>query len=112
MRQLGLITYKPEKAFQGYTLFAPMETTSVYLMDMRGQIVHRWEMEYRPGDYGYLLENGNLLAGQRRLGHGTGLSRRWACTPGRPGGQQRIGPGLRSGRRSLPGPRGRPRWRR
>jgi hypothetical protein len=65
MRQLGLTLYKPDKAYRGYTLFAPMEETNVYLIDMRGSIVHRWQLPYRPGDYGYLLENGHLLVGGR-----------------------------------------------
>ena len=62
-RQLGLTVYRPEKAYHGYTLFAPMAQTSVYLVDMKGSVVHSWQMPYRPGDYGYLLENGNLLCG-------------------------------------------------
>jgi hypothetical protein len=61
MRQLGLTIYKPDKAFHGYTLFAPMRGTSAYLIDMQGAIVHRWQLPYRPGDYGYLLDNGHLL---------------------------------------------------
>ena len=65
MRQLGLTSYKPEMAFPGYTLFAPMEGTAVYLIDMRGNVVHRWQLPYRPGEYGYLLDNGNLLFGGR-----------------------------------------------
>ena len=63
MRQLGLTQHSPEKAFPGYTLFAPLEGANVYLIDMRGNVVHRWQLPYRPGDYGYLLENGNLLVG-------------------------------------------------
>ena len=63
MKQLGLTLYNPEMAFPGYTLFAPLEGTNAYLLDMRGNIVHRWQLPYRPGDYGYLLENGNLLVG-------------------------------------------------
>ena len=61
MRPLGLTTYQPDKAFRGYTLFAPMRDTSAYLIDMQGAIVHRWQLPYRPGDYGYLLDNGHLL---------------------------------------------------
>jgi hypothetical protein len=61
MRQLGLIVYKPDKTFHGYTLFAPMRRSSAYLIDMQGAIVHRWQLPYRPGDYGYLLDNGHLL---------------------------------------------------
>ena len=65
MKQLGLVTYNAEKAYQGYTLFAPLEGTDVYLIDMRGAVVHRWQLPNRPGDYGYLLENGHLLVGVR-----------------------------------------------
>ena len=65
MRQTGLTLHKPEKAYQGYTLFSPMEGSNAYLIDMQGNIVHRWQMERRPGDYGYLLENGNLLISGR-----------------------------------------------
>ena len=69
MRPLGLSIYTPSKAYHGYTLFSSMEDTYTNLIDMRGNIVHRWQLEYRPGDYGYLLENGNLLiAGRTELG--------------------------------------------
>ncbi len=65
MKQLGLTIYKPERAYHGYTLFTPMLGNVVYLLDMRGSIVHRWQMPYRPALYGYLLENGHLLYGGR-----------------------------------------------
>ena len=65
MRQTGLTLHKPEKAYQGYTLFSPREGSNAYLIDMQGNIVHRWQMERRPGDYGYLLENDNLLISGR-----------------------------------------------
>ncbi len=61
MKPLGLTVYKPEKAFHGYTLFALMQGTSAYLIDMQGAIVQRWPFPYPPGDYGYLLDNGHLL---------------------------------------------------
>jgi hypothetical protein len=51
-----LTIYKPDKVFRGYTLFAPLTGTSAYLIDMQGTIVHRWQLPYRPGDYGYLLD--------------------------------------------------------
>ncbi len=49
------------EAFDGYTLFASIEATSVSLMDMDGVIVHTWDTEYRPGLKVSLLENGLLL---------------------------------------------------
>ena len=63
MKQLGLTVYKPERAYQGYTLFAPLSGTDVYLIDMRGSVVHRWQVPFRPASYGYLLEDGHLLFG-------------------------------------------------
>ena len=65
MKNLGLILHKPDKAYQGYTLITPMEGTNTFLMDMQGRIVHRWQLPYRPGDYGYLLDNGHLLVAGR-----------------------------------------------
>ena len=57
--------HEPRKAYQGYTLISPMEGTTTYLLDMDGRIVHQWLLRYRPGDYGYLLGNGNLLIAGR-----------------------------------------------
>ena len=55
----GLTHFEPGRAFDGYTLFAPMYGKSVWLIDMEGQIVHSWEMENIPGNYGKLLANGS-----------------------------------------------------
>ena len=57
---LGLTVYHPDKADHGYTLFAPMTGTGACLIDMQGRIVHHWALPYRPGAYGYLLDNGHL----------------------------------------------------
>jgi hypothetical protein len=57
----SLTTYVPSKAFEGYTLFASMERGDVWLIDMRGRIVHHWDMPLPTGSYGILLPNGNLL---------------------------------------------------
>lgn len=49
-------------SFEGYTLFAPMQETTAYLIDHHGRLVHTWESGgIRPGHSIYLLENGNLL---------------------------------------------------
>jgi hypothetical protein len=50
-------------AYPGFTMFAPMAATNrtVYLIDMEGQIVHRWEMPYAPGLHGYLTDRGTLF---------------------------------------------------
>lgn len=56
----GVVFNSPD-AFAGYTLFAPMSSTTTYLIDNNGQVIHTWESDYRPGNSVYLLENGNLL---------------------------------------------------
>lgn len=53
--------FDPTKAYHGYTLFASMGGKTVWLMDMEGRFVHRWDMPYTPGCHGRLLSNGNLL---------------------------------------------------
>ncbi len=45
----------------GYTLFAPMRSTTTYLIDNTGQTVHTWNSDYTPGLAVYLLPDGNLL---------------------------------------------------
>ncbi len=49
------------RAFQGYTLFSPLNSTRVYLIDMEGKVAHTWVGGARPAGCGYLLPNGNLL---------------------------------------------------
>lgn len=63
--KLGLTEYNKEKATPGYTLFWPLGSTTVHLINMRGDVVHEWNMPGGPGNYAYLLPNGNLLAAVR-----------------------------------------------
>ena len=56
----GLISNKPE-AFSGYTLYAPLMSTTTYLIDMEGRVVHTWSCASPPGNAVYLLDNGHLL---------------------------------------------------
>jgi len=65
---LGLVKhYSPSQAYEGYTLFAPMGGSGVWLIDMMGHIVHHWEVEYLPAAHGVLLPNGNLLYAGKRM---------------------------------------------
>ena len=59
--QYGVTFYNPSKTYDGYTLFAPMGTKDMWLMDMQGRFVHRWPMPERPGLHGKLLPDGHLL---------------------------------------------------
>ncbi len=56
---------RTEDAFDGLTLLAPLRSTETFLLDMNGEIVHRWRSDYSPGNTVELLENGNLLRAGR-----------------------------------------------
>jgi hypothetical protein len=62
-RGIGLRAFDPERAFPGFTLFAPLcvENRSVYLIDLQGSVVHTWTLPYPPGLSGYLTERGTLF---------------------------------------------------
>ena len=45
----------------GYTLFAPMFSTTTYLIGIHGRLVHSWKSDHFPGLSAYLLEDGSLL---------------------------------------------------
>ncbi len=45
----------------GYTLFAPMQSTTTYLIDMDGQVVHTWDNPSTAASCVYLLEDGTIL---------------------------------------------------
>jgi len=62
----GLVQNLPE-AFQGYTIVSPIRSTSTFLVDMKGEVVHIWKGGHTPTFGVYLLDNGNLL----RAGHDT-----------------------------------------
>jgi Spy/CpxP family protein refolding chaperone len=58
--KFGLLINDP-RAFQGYTLLAPMESSNTYLLDMQGKVVHTWASDCHPALCPLLLENGHLL---------------------------------------------------
>ena len=57
----GLIQYDASRATAGYTVFSPLDGHETLLIDLQGEIVHRWDIGGNPGGYGYLLPSGNLL---------------------------------------------------
>ena len=59
-RQTGTTFYDSGRAYRGYTLFAPNGGDDIDLIDMDGNIVHRWHCK-RGVAYGCLLPSGNLL---------------------------------------------------
>ena len=51
-----------EAAYEGYTLFSPMNTPLVYLMDNEGRLIHTWETEGKASVLeAHLLDNGHLV---------------------------------------------------
>jgi hypothetical protein len=79
--KVGLSLNDP-RAFQGYTLFAPLTSKTTYLIDMQGRIVQTWEANGTPASGVVLLENGHLLRGgalggeERAFGGGPGAGGR------------------------------------
>jgi hypothetical protein len=58
----GLTALDPDVATPGYVLFTPtFSPGTVFLHDHEGVEVHRWDLPYPPGLFGYLLPNGNLF---------------------------------------------------
>ena len=69
--QTGLRHHDPDKAFQGYTLFAETAREPapeghpghpIHLVDMNGEAVHVWRTQRSLQSYCRLLPNGNLIA--------------------------------------------------
>ena len=61
-RGTGLRGFDPSRASPGFTLFAPASCDgAVYLIDLKGRIVHTWRMPHPPGQYGYPTEKGALF---------------------------------------------------
>jgi len=58
---LGSAGDRSGEPFDGLTLFQPLASTTTYLIDLDGVVVHSWAGSYTPGNAVYWLENGNLL---------------------------------------------------
>lgn len=61
-KTIGLFLNNTAKVYNGYTLFAPKQYTSTYLINNEGRLLHQWTAsKFPPGQSVYLLENGHLL---------------------------------------------------
>jgi hypothetical protein len=49
----------------GWTLFSPLKSNAVYLVNERGELMHTWDAGCKPGNSVYLLEDGSLLRATR-----------------------------------------------
>jgi len=59
----GTIAYDERRSFGGYTLLSPVAARASYLIDMHGEVVHRWDLPEGMSIFKqvYLLDNGRLL---------------------------------------------------
>ena len=57
----GVTHHDRARATPGFTLFAPTQASQVYLVDMDGACVHRWDVTGRTTNACMLLPNGNLF---------------------------------------------------
>lgn len=71
--QRGVTVHDADRSAGGYTLFSPLLQRKTYLIDVAGEVVHTWDLPDQPGNYAYLLENGNLLASSWTHGSPPGL---------------------------------------
>jgi Arylsulfotransferase (ASST)/Secretion system C-terminal sorting domain len=61
-RTVGLFINDTLQTAPGYVLFAPKMYKNTYLINNAGRLIHSWtHSTYTPGDWAYLLPNGNLL---------------------------------------------------
>jgi len=58
----GLTAYDPQRACPGFLLYCPSFCEGeAHLIDLQGNLIHQWQLPYRPHHWGYLLPNGNLF---------------------------------------------------
>lgn len=57
---VGLLQHE-DGAWPGYTLLAPSQSETTWLIDNDGQVVHSWQADVTPGLSVYLLPGGQLL---------------------------------------------------
>lgn len=57
----GTTFYSPAESHAGLTLYAPVSGKEVCLVDMKGKIIHKWQLPGNPAGQPELLANGHLL---------------------------------------------------
>ena len=58
---IGLTMHDEGSLDSGYVLFAPLGSTTTYLIDKCGKLVKTWPSTYNPGQSVYILPDGTLL---------------------------------------------------
>ena len=57
----GINTFDPQRATEGYTLFAPLRHDKAYLMDMEGNIINQWTLNEGGVNRCQLTDEGHLF---------------------------------------------------
>ena len=79
----GLTGHDPRQAEQGYVLFSPMnDLNQTLLIDMAGEVVHRWQHGENIGLYGSLNARGNLYMGAKMKDETSDLFQIWPAFKG------------------------------
>src|SRR3989338_7285349 len=60
-RDVGVLLWDRERATRGFTLIVPLSGKAGYLIGIAGEVLYQWSFPLTPGNYAYLLPNGNLL---------------------------------------------------
>lgn len=66
----GTLYLDDVKAQEGYTLIAPLNYDTTYLVNNCGEVINKWASSYPPGDEVFLTDQGNLW----RAGRTTGIN--------------------------------------
>ena len=53
------------QAYEGYTLYSPLQSNTTYLIDMNGNSVHQWDCASSPASTAHLLEDGSIMRPRR-----------------------------------------------
>jgi hypothetical protein len=76
----GVTIYSHERAYKGYNLYCPRTSAEVLLMDMGGEIAHRWNYS-RLGPFGsihaVMLDDGDVIVLARTTGTISLIRLRW-----------------------------------
>ncbi|MHA1940219.1 MAG: arylsulfotransferase family protein [Candidatus Hodarchaeales archaeon] len=59
--RVGIIRYNRQLAYDGYNIYCSRNKTEAYLMDMEGNIVHKWGSNTKIWHYVEMLTNGDIL---------------------------------------------------
>ena len=57
--KVGLIDVVNGEATPSVTIITPLFGTGVYLIGLKGEVLHQWATDLPPGNYARLLPNGN-----------------------------------------------------